>query len=848
MSIYRVSPSDVETFSVITNPIRSYTSSSFFGSTGSVHVFPRRSDLEKEVMPLSSFVNLTKDDSDLNAMLATVQQQGKVARNSISSSNLQSSFGQLLTSYLSKVDAQGQSVRKFKAIDVYRFTPSFIFSHRTVRKLVVKENLAKYYRTVYPSAHWAYTNYSSLNFFTSSTVPTSSCLLYPNIAGPSAFNSTGYCSGAYTPSGSFSFDFYINPRYQPDAMDGPFKAGTILHLSSTYALSLVSGSLKDANGRVSGFRLQLQLSQSADIQPSSIAYLPNSLSSSTTSLIPGNLVFLSNDNALRWNNWHHVVVRWGTNAVNSGTGSFNVDGVDQGTFVVPSSSITPLLFGDPTLAQPSVLCVGNFWEGNNRGTTQQAYFFAANPAQRDGITQLMADNSLDAPVNHMSAFNHPLNAEVHDLTIRRKYMSNTDIAASASVGPRSIVNDTSIAFYLPPFFTELSPFRQFVNSAGGILQTPFFEVNGTTTDPFNLALSHGVGGHYINIENFLRDFANNVYPRVHHMTGVAVQNSTLAQSANWFLYDQPFVRRRNLLIMPCDDGNFVPGFDLLSSESFRSTQVDDTGAPDLSFINIDNQLTTGAFLFGTDFSGDSAFPDSVIGPTPENPNQATGSAYANYKNVINAAVASGTFKAGIQDNAPLTILQRTRDPSSNQVTFFDVSNLYYGTRILPGSFTMQDTGLTGSSSAVGGANAYVRVTLKDDGFGNIYRADCLTSASTWNSVGNIYYNEGIIAIKSPHLYFYGQDGYQMSFRGEHPVHVMKIDVLAPANQMNSSSNPAWVALPPSPFPNDPDTGYVNVSGINFHDADFNVLMKTSLAQSLMKRFGDRALFRVKMDF
>ncbi len=123
-------------------------------------------------------------------------------------------------------------------------------------------------------------------------------------------------------------------------------------------------------------------------------------------------------------------------------------------------------------------------------------------------------------------------------------------------------------------------------------------------------------------------------------------------------------------------------------------------------------------------------------------------------------------------------------------------------------------------------------------------AGCLI---TWNSVGNIYYDECIVVIKSPHLYFFGKESYQMSFKGEQSVHVLKISALAPANQLNSSSNPNFKQVHPSGLANDPDTEFVYITGINFHDDNFNVIMKAQLAQPILKRHGDRLAFKVAMD-
>lgn len=834
MSIVPVNRGDIETFSVITNPLRTYSSSSH-GVTGSVYVFARRSEREKEMAPLPAFIDATFNDEDLASFLQKLNAKGNIARyRSQEDPSSTSEFNSMLEEYLNKVNKQGTSARKFKSLDVIRFTPSTRFTSNTLRKLLVKDVLNSYYKIIYPTAHWAYTNYNTLNFFTSPTVPTSSALLYPNVAGPEITQHEGYATGSYNLSGSFSFDFYINPRYQQLDVDGEFRAGTIMHLSSSYALSLISGSAKDQNGRSTAFRLQLQLSHSADIPPSSAEPGP----------YPQNLVFRSDDNSLKWNNWHHVVVRWGTNLINEGTGSFNIDGVDKGIFVIPSGTVALKKFESIDLDDPTVLCVGNFWEGRNSDASAQSLFFAQDPSDRDGLTVLVPDTGIDEPNSYL--FRHPLNAELHDLSIKRYYMTDEDIDVSSSVGPRYL--DDRVALYVPPFFTEESPFRKNVNGSGGVFQTPFFEINGSTNDPFNVAMSFGVNGHYINAENYVRDFANNSYPRLHHMTGSAITFSTTAREANQFLYDDPFVRRRNLLVLPCDDGRFLPNFSLLSSEFRQGMFAGDDGVQDLSLVSLNDLLSTSSLIFGTSFSDVEGatltsaddFVEELIGPTPEAPGGEPGSAFINYQRQVIFKIAQGAYDPGIQAEAPLTIYQRTNDSSSNQVTFFDISNLFYGKRIKPGSFVISESNLSGSGGAI-------RITLKDDGMGNIYRADCETPASSWNSCGNIYYDEGIVVVKNPHLYFFGKNSYDISFRGEQNIHTLKLEVVAASNMLNSSSNPGFIPLPASGIATDNDPNYVYITGMNFHDENLNVVAKTQLAQPILKRHGDKFMFKVTLD-
>ena len=147
-------------------------------------------------------------------------------------------------------------------------------------------------------------------------------------------------------TGPFTLDFWINPRYTND-VGKEFKAGTIFHLSSSICVSLISGSLKDGNNQVKGYRLLLQLSQSADKPPSQIS-VNESLKR------PNDLIFSSSDNSLLRNNWHHVTVKWGTKDLDSGQGKIHID--DRvSNFTIPSSSI---------VTNANAVFLGNYWDGS----------------------------------------------------------------------------------------------------------------------------------------------------------------------------------------------------------------------------------------------------------------------------------------------------------------------------------------------------------------------------------------------------------------------------------------------------------------------------------------------------
>ena len=245
---------------------------------------------------------------------------------------------------------------------------------------------------------------------------------------------------------------------------------------------------------------------------------------------------------------------------------------------------------------------------------------------------------------------------------------------------------------------------------------------------------------------------------------------------------------------------------------------------DLSLVTLNNLILTSSLLKSiTAESGEMV--DRIIGST-DNLGQAPG--------------------------VVLTVFQRTRDNSSNQVVFFDMSNLFYGKKIKPGSIRLHDPGLTGSvdpkESFSDSTTGIIPMTIRDNGNGNLYRADALTPHATWSSIGNVFYDEGIFIIKTPNIPLFGKDKHIIDFKGEHDVHVMKVMVHSPAGKINSSSNVAYQNVSGSTQMNSLDSKFVYITGINFHDENFNIIAKTAFAQPVVKNEVDEYLFKTKIDF
>jgi hypothetical protein len=625
-----------------------------------------------------------------------------------------------------------------------------------------------------------FTNYQCLNFFSASNIPTGSAIIYDN-------GVTSGARGPYTPDSAFTLECYINPRYQSLVGESEYLPGTVYHLSSTFALSVCSGSSKDVNGLADKFRLLLQLSSSAEVAPSEA--------------VSGDLTFFSDDNCLSLNNWHHVAVRWSPNYDN-GTGSFVVDGVERGLFCVTGSSISPIFDGVDRQDQ-DVIVLGNFYQGTNSGSNLISYF-------------------MDETLTPTHSFSFPLKAEGHEFRIWDKYLDDDEVATymTGGIGQTS---PTGLLFHLPVLFTKESPERE-------VLVTPFQRTTQATVDAHNVSMSFGVGGHEINVENFTREFVKGRYPRLFNLTGSQITwTMTDFQEANTLLYATGSLVKRNLTVLPCDNGKTRPDYSILISGTLESHPADssplskfvnDLGNLDLSLVSLLNLIPTSSLYPGL-IASDDTMPSSISslieGAGPDN---------------LDGQTASGDV---------LTIFQRQRDNSSNSVVIFDTSNLFYGGKIHPTSLEILDTSMTGSEDQI-------KITLHDNGHGGVYRADALTPHAKWAGVGTVLYDEGIAVVKSPLIFMFGKEQFEISMRGERPVHVMEIAVPCPAGQINSSSNPSFMSLVASDNPDEGSVGPVIITGINLHDDNLNVVARATLAQPIIKRSEDRYLFRIKMDW
>ena len=204
MSFIKLQPENFDTFSLTLRPRAEFVSSSS-GITGSVRLIERPSAFNKEIIIPEERTTYSEGLGRLDGLLAR-------AATDVTNRTV------FLESYLSGVNTQSEIQKNNIVIPVQRITQSIDFDQSSFTKSAIKNILMPQYRSVYTDCDYSYKNYHTINFFTASTVPSDSAIIYPNI------------SGLYNLTSSFSVDFYINPRYLADA-GSAFNAGTILHVS-----------------------------------------------------------------------------------------------------------------------------------------------------------------------------------------------------------------------------------------------------------------------------------------------------------------------------------------------------------------------------------------------------------------------------------------------------------------------------------------------------------------------------------------------------------------------------------------------------------------------------------------
>jgi hypothetical protein len=332
-----------ENVTISLTPKISFVSGSTVGITGSEYVAPVRSKCIKEIKVLDhsalqehpyklDFSNTNKSYDESDSLV--IEDYLKIASNKIIVSGI-TTVKNYINRYMQAVNDAPKEIRFNKNFNITRFEPPHSFATGTIIKNNIRNVLMPHYEHAYDDCGFYYRNYHTLNFFTASHFTTSSALLYRND------------ENAYTPgygnnrNHDFTLQFWINPRYRNSSSDQSFNAGTIFHMSSSIAVSLISGSQKTASGLTDSYKILAQFEKGSEINPSLVSF-------------PTTQGYTSSFE-LKHNNWHHVTVRWGGKYKNNFTGSIVIDN-NVTEFAIPSSSLA-------NSSNPNIT-IGNFCESS----------------------------------------------------------------------------------------------------------------------------------------------------------------------------------------------------------------------------------------------------------------------------------------------------------------------------------------------------------------------------------------------------------------------------------------------------------------------------------------------------
>lgn len=794
MSFLNLTRDLFEAVTINVTPRKEFISGSKTGVTGSVYLSPVRSDVLKEVRTFDEVDTAPFDDSSdvLDGIIQDIQDSA--ASNSNITAEVEKLFSHIENFSIPDLKSQ-------KKIDIQRIEQPIEFATGSVIKRYIQNNLMPHYKHQYHQCGYHYTNYHTLNFFTGSGFSTGSVLIYPN--RPGTAQKFGYRRNTDT---AFTVQFWINPRYKNNPGD-KFHAGTILHLSGAFSFSLISGSQKDNNGLVDSYKILGQFKDTASTPPHSIDF---------TSRSYPNELWITSSFELKHNHWHHITARWSPDA-NERFCELIVDS-NKDTLLINSSSLGFQI--------RSGICIGNFFTSKGAPVGAISHFNNSNASTDEGTVFLAPSADLDEGTY---GFDNPLNAEIHDIRLYNSYLLDSDLLLTGS-GPTAEHFQTSpegksLSFYLPPFFYPETTKRKTIYDGT-------FRVSTSSYTPINTLFAFSKNGKEINLENFTKEMVQGAHPRLFHLTS-SLSTGITSDNVDEYSFSTGSITKRNMTILPNDNGQFKPNYYVINRLSTGSLDHHFTSGSlgksiNYDLIKIENLSPSDYSSFeGIDLANSIKDDLFLVGPGTL---EASARIIDQIQNVID-----------LNQNNPSAIAEDLKDNSSNYISIFNISNLFYGNRIHPGSFELFENEMSGSGGKI-------KINLKDNGRGSLYRADCKTPHAVWNSVGNIFYDEGLAIIKSPHLPLYGKDKFTTNFKGEQEIHSMIINVPAERGFLNSSSNPSFKVIPKSNHLYDENTKTIALSSVNIHDENFNIIMRANFAQPLLKSDEDEFVVRLKMDF
>ena len=708
-----------------------------------------------------------------------------------------------------------------------RSVPGTDFVSKEYRKKeIVRNILEPAYEVGRPGHKWGYGNFNCINLFKTNSS------LVPAVV----YNSP---SNRYLPTSSLQIDFRIKVgRY-------PSETGTVLHLPGAFAVSVVTGSETDSDDRATFYKLLLQLG--TDARRTS---LPNNVDLSVANSARGAAQIYQSAPNITASHWHDCSIRF-SETKNNATGSFVIDGKIAGTFE-PTGSFA---ISTGLSQTANILSLGAFYTGTAASALK---FFNNTTNASQGVEATTA-----ASTHPVGEFVNPLDAEVHEIKISNNYSSIRDINNNLSL---PITSSQDLLFHVPVLYSSDSPQNSYNTIIGDLSGETGDSTKVSTLEefyanfpvpvqkgfdsPFNTHHSNIGGFCNINAQAFLRDFKTGRYPYLHQLSASVRSYSSQAEmTASWSLFDEH--QRRNLLIMPCDDGDFKRTYDIYQKSQLSGSVVLENNPAVLRLDNLGK--------FDSNFDSKLIFVDEGWNYSKAEKLEPV----SLFPKLSDMTTRVQSLPAA-NDNPTTIPTQRFFDPlgfdliggserSSNMVVLFSIPTLFYGHRLRPGTIKMHSDMYRGGGAPSGtsfskGNDYRMPINLCDDRYGNIIRCDTTGSLAESNYVGSVFYEDGIIALKSPHLFNFGAHNFTLEFEGVQNTHILELLVPVPRSVFNSSSNPNYNALKPFDDSNEEAQSFMYLSTLNFHDSNLNVVAKARMAQPVIKRLNDKFLFRVKFDF
>ena len=743
---------------------------------------------------------------------------------------------------------------------------SSVFSSGSMALALAERILEPYYRPRNSAIGSKFVNFNCLSFFEPTSLKPA--LIYDAYAETNNNNTLEYLYD--WGDGDFSIEFWIKLRDTQNT-------GTIIHYPGFFSVSVLSGSETNEKGFATNYGLGVAYGSLRTISDPDIPYNLNFGTDSQTEQSQYSLVK---------DVWQHCAITFKSS---TGDMTIYIDGKMNKKSKLASNPTKNLTY--------SGLVLGSYWKGNA----------ADIQSITNDTIQGLSGNSGNAEDVSADDFVCQLNADIHEVRYWTKVLSTKEINGylkTTYTGSYSDHRDRNLKFYVPGLYdvdyrflythlikprfkdiksqTSFAPdgFKYNYGNTGANSDFGYRGVSGSIQSQFNTLAdifnarpgvfkklhsapyntNHANIGNFanVNIQSFLKDFANINFPHCLHLSEslgdksatnprpyteeyapIYATGHALTSSFNDTLGHQA----RNCFILPCDNGDFRADY---------KTLYHPTGSKYLSnsgfYINTKNigdvadLYDTGLFFIDDVFAERGSFISPAEGASSTQGGDTRYNTGVDLFSVIDEDPTDTDipdFKIPSTSDETFSNIFDESDFPGPLTTVITVPQLYYGRRIKPGSLKL--------SSYLYNDNQ-ARIELRDNGYGVLYRHQSSGSIADWNKVGDVYYGEGLVYIRHPSLYAFSDSNMEIEFKSESEINVFEASIPCQSAQFNSSSNPNYNKLKPSANDNETADEFVYVSTIYLHDDNLNVIGKAKLAQPVIKRPENKYLFRVKLDY